>query len=612
MTILTQMYPALWAGYDQRVVRAEWFYVGSDGSCLPIHCDTILDKDIKHAYKQAAPWRLQERLRGTLQRPKLDEDKWYDLPNVTGGVKVQFESMHVARVTSRNFSTQIFPFLRESYLVRGFQNATALFDKVNSASLLSKWPRATETAPTGKSPPTMAAIDTTKPAHEADHTAKGNAVPPEGAEAATAPDGRTLDWDATLPSTKDTNTSVADESDGPGASCRGTDGPDLEALRSEAELAEATASDAPPGEAHNGSSAAASEEGPTEAHNAPRSTSRRHRLLRPDGKAQMALDAAAPWVALSEAFISRALSFRSQRLRAQPDVDTSPRAAEMPTAVQDESAPSPTPAPADLYDDDTSMPSTSMQPPQLLFCIHGIGQKLSEDYASMHFVHDIDRLRSIMREQLDDPDLRQLLNGGRVKLVPICWRRDLQFDPEEEHYTLQDLVNHAMLPAVRTVMTKVLLDVPFYFSRHHDRMERQVLKEMNRLYRLFVQRNPEFEARGGTVSVLAHSLGAMLAGDILTRQPTEVPPLRDVDGPRIHLTSDHLLFNVDKFFCVGSPLPIVLYMAGARLVARKRHDDDNDDATLDAVGKTGCMAMRSIYNVRRPDSHADLHGRGPA
>lgn len=128
----------------------------------------------------------------------------------------------------------------------------------------------------------------------------------------------------------------------------------------------------------------------------------------------------------------------------------------------------------------------------------------------MHFVHDLDRLRTIMRAQAQDIELKPLLNGGRVKLIPICWRRNLQFDPEQESYTLQDIVNATSIPSVRTVVTKVLLDIPFYFSRHHDLMERSVLHEMNRLYRLFVQRNPGFEQNGGRVSILGHSLGSCL------------------------------------------------------------------------------------------------------
>ena len=178
-------------------------------------------------------------------------------------------------------------------------------------------------------------------------------------------------------------------------------------------------------------------------------------------------------------------------------------------------------------------------------------------------------------------------------------------------YTLEDIGNATSIPTVRTFVNKVLLDIPFYFSKHHDMMERSVLLEMNRLYRLFVQRNPDFERQGGRVSILGHSLGSMLAADILKDQPTQVPPLCETATHDIHNTSRHLLFNVRHFFCIGSPLPLLFYMNGARLVARRRSAEDYEDATSDQVGQMGCLAVESIYNVRAIYSLAALYRNGP-
>lgn len=87
------------------------------------------------------------------------------------------------------------------------------------------------------------------------------------------------------------------------------------------------------------------------------------------------------------------------------------------------------------------------------------------------------------------------------------------------------------------------LDVPYYLSHHREKMVsvlrlcrdstrrmtafvdnvvkfcthlqiNAVRKELNRVYRLFVQRNPEFENRGGRVSLVCHSLGSALATDM--------------------------------------------------------------------------------------------------
>lgn len=39
---------------------------------------------------------------------------------------------------------------------------------------------------------------------------------------------------------------------------------------------------------------------------------------------------------------------------------------------------------------------------------------------------------------------------------------------------------------------------------------------LNRMYRLYLSNDPEFEARGGRVCLVAHSLGSVITYDILT------------------------------------------------------------------------------------------------
>lgn len=45
---------------------------------------------------------------------------------------------------------------------------------------------------------------------------------------------------------------------------------------------------------------------------------------------------------------------------------------------------------------------------------------------------------------------------------------------------------------------------------------RGLTQELNRLYTLFCSRNPEFEERGGKVSIVSHSLGCVITYDIMT------------------------------------------------------------------------------------------------
>lgn len=327
-----------------------------------------------------------------------------------------------------------------------------------------------------------------------------------------------------------------------------------------------------------------------------------------------ASDASSPWTALSEAFLSRARRLRPGASEAPDAAAREASAAEDEAYAEADDAASAagthTDASDDLLGDLASTTDVEEDdadetlPQHLVFCIHGIGQKLSEDYQATHFVHDLERLRTTLRQQAQHPDMARQLSGARIKLIPICWRHRLDFEPEHGAYTLSDITNDQTIPAVRAVIAKVLLDIPFYMSAHRTAMLRAVREEANRLYRLFVQRNPTFEQRGGRVSVMGHSLGSALASDLLAAQPTHVAPLSTRDAPRLHLDAPELLFNVAHFFSVGSPLPLLFYLNGTRLVARRRHSGGNvhqqqEDVTLDAVGVEGCLAAEQIHNVRR-------------
>ncbi|CAG7820845.1 unnamed protein product, partial [Allacma fusca] len=64
---------------------------------------------------------------------------------------------------------------------------------------------------------------------------------------------------------------------------------------------------------------------------------------------------------------------------------------------------------------------------------------------------------------------------------------------------------------------------------YRTEIQNALRSELNRIYSNFVKRNPNFEARGGKVSVLAHSLGAVITYDIMTGY---ISPLRS-DCPEL-------------------------------------------------------------------------------
>ncbi|SNX83596.1 related to phosphatidic acid-preferring phospholipase A1 [Melanopsichium pennsylvanicum] len=250
------------------------------------------------------------------------------------------------------------------------------------------------------------------------------------------------------------------------------------------------------------------------------------------------------------------------------------------------------------------------QPPELVFAVHGIGQQLTEDFEALDFVYDIEHLRNLASENASDPAVRRLSRGRRAQFIPICWRRFMEFDDRpgsnDNFYTLDDITNSAAIPIVRNVITKVVLDVPFYLSRHRKKMIDSVTSELNRTYRLFCRRNPNFEKDGGRVSIIGHSLGSALAADILSAQPSKVPPLSEVEkSDHDKLRSNSCLhFNVKNLFFIGSPVAFFFHLEGGQLIARsgtERHPANDSDALDDGMGRYGCLAAENVYNIFNPN-----------
>lgn len=250
------------------------------------------------------------------------------------------------------------------------------------------------------------------------------------------------------------------------------------------------------------------------------------------------------------------------------------------------------------------------EPPELVFAIHGIGQSLVEDFEALDFVYDVEHLRNLASENARDPAMRRLSRGRRAQFIPICWRRFVEFDDEPESndnfYTLDDITNSAAIPVIRNIITKVILDVPFYLSRHRQKMIDSVISELNRTYRLFCRRNPDFEEKGGRVSIIGHSLGSALSVDILSAQPSKVLPLSQVhqsDHEALR-RNDRLHFNVKNLFLIGSPVAFFFHLNGGQLIARsgtQRHPNNDSDAVDGDTGRYGCLAAENVYNIFNPN-----------
>ncbi|KAJ5101991.1 hypothetical protein NUU61_004213 [Penicillium alfredii] len=250
-------------------------------------------------------------------------------------------------------------------------------------------------------------------------------------------------------------------------------------------------------------------------------------------------------------------------------------------------------------------------PTDLVLVIHGIGQKLSERMESFHFTHAINAFRREVNMELNNepvwPHVRQ--DHGGIMVLPVNWRSTLSLEDENIEssvsedstaniFSLSDITPQT-LPAVRSLISDVMLDIPYYLSHHKPKMTKAVVREANRVYRLWCKNNPGFQDTGN-VHLLAHSLGSVMALDILSHQPTHVPHF---DFPKTPLHDDIFEFDTGSLFLCGSPVGFFLLLNKATLLPRKGRDKPGSegDNMLPGVageaGNYGCLAVDNLYNI---------------
>lgn len=151
------------------------------------------------------------------------------------------------------------------------------------------------------------------------------------------------------------------------------------------------------------------------------------------------------------------------------------------------------------------------------------------------------------------------------------------------------------IPAVRNLIGDVMLDIPYYLSHHKQTMINAVVKEANRVYRLWCSNNPRFE-KEGRVHIIAHSLGSVIAMDILSKQPTKL-------DAELEKREDMFDFDTKNVFFVGSPAGFFLLLNKCGLLPRKGRNkpgaagEDLGDGVAEEAGTYGCLAVDNIYNV---------------
>ena len=256
----------------------------------------------------------------------------------------------------------------------------------------------------------------------------------------------------------------------------------------------------------------------------------------------------------------------------------------------------------DYRDADSEEQSREIE--HLILVTHGIGQRLGLKLESVNFIHDVNVLRKTLKSVYENsPDLQalnlevdKLPKNCRIQVLPVVWRHLLDFPKqslkqnrkeqdltdadiyadEDEYPSLNDITVEGV-PAVRNLITDLALDILLYQSAYREHIAGIVQRECNRVYKLFSERNPNFK---GKVSFIGHSLGSAIMFDLLCRQrevygipstTMNTSSFKRTGSSKLQEESRDLSldFDVEDFFCLGSPLGLFQMLKGRTIAGRK-------------------------------------------
>ena len=189
---------------------------------------------------------------------------------------------------------------------------------------------------------------------------------------------------------------------------------------------------------------------------------------------------------------------------------------------------------------------------------------------SFAFTHAINRFRVIINNERESDLIQDDIRPNyHPCILPINWRSRLSFDFDrppsttsrpalsrmstttsahfqDNIYTIKDLQPQS-IPIVRDLIKDVMLDIPYYLSSHKEKILEAVVEEANRVWEVFCRCN-QTSGKKVRVHIIGHSLGSVIAMDILSEQPTYVSEAENGKPHKLHFR-----FNTTNLFCLGSP-----------------------------------------------------------
>ncbi|XP_063963436.1 phospholipase DDHD2-like [Lytechinus pictus] len=151
----------------------------------------------------------------------------------------------------------------------------------------------------------------------------------------------------------------------------------------------------------------------------------------------------------------------------------------------------------------------------VVFVIHGIGPVCDLRFRTITECVDDFRSLSLGLMSSHFKSAQEEGRAGRVEFLPVYWYAALHGDATGVDRRLKRIT----LPSInrlRNFTNETLLDILFYTSPiYAQQIAEVVCSEINKLYAKFQERNPDF---CGQVSLIGHSLGSLIAFDLLKHQ----------------------------------------------------------------------------------------------
>jgi len=202
-------------------------------------------------------------------------------------------------------------------------------------------------------------------------------------------------------------------------------------------------------------------------------------------------------------------------------------------------------------DDDNSLGPLT----HVVFVIHGIGEAMwsREDVDTLCMSEECDRMRANIskkkvatwREECKKCEKAKKplpMPPNRVEFLPIEWSNKIR-SPGQSLMTSLTSVTLRSIPALRAIANDVIFDVLMYLTPEYcEAIIECVTTQIIEQYSTFQRIHPTFVARGGKCSIIGHSLGSVIAWDILSilKDNTERNTPKGNESDPINVDGDNL------------------------------------------------------------------------